>query len=64
MTRLTEIQKFEIIVNHYNGMSIREITNHMNVNAKTVNFWLLRYKKEGNLNAKYRKVKINQKINS
>jgi transposase len=50
--QLTELQKFEIIIKHREGKSIREIAKVMNINKNTVNMWLLRYKEKGNLNKK------------
>ena len=61
---LTEIQKFGIIVDHNKGKSIRDIANDMNINPKTVNMWITRYKKEGNLNRKQRNGKLREQLNS
>jgi transposase len=49
---LTEIQKYEIIIKHESGLSNLQIANEMNINKNTVNLWLLRYKKLGNLKRK------------
>jgi transposase len=52
--QLTEIQKFEIVIKHNEGLSIREIAKHMNINKNTVCTWVTRYKNEGNVNKKKR----------
>ena len=49
---LSEIKKFEIIVKHNDGLSIRKISSEMKIDKKTVNRWILRYKNQGNLNRK------------
>jgi transposase len=62
--KLTEIKKFEIIVHHNNGMSIRKIAEKMNINPKTVHLWILRYKSTGNLNHKQKNGTLREKINN
>lgn len=62
--KLSEIQKFEIIVNHKNGFSIRKIAEKMNINPKTVNLWIKRYNNEGSLNRKQRKGKLYNNVNN
>ena len=50
---LTEIQKFEIIAK-YNGqkMSIKKISQQMNINRHTVSLWVKRYAESKNLERK------------
>jgi transposase len=61
---LTEIQKFEIIIKHNEGFSIREIAKHMNINKNTVYTWITRYKNEGNVNKKKKVGKIRGQLNN
>lgn len=46
--QITEVQKFEIIVKHNNGMSIRKIAEEMKINKNTVDLWIKRYKHNKN----------------
>lgn len=61
---LSEIQKFEIIVKHNNKLSMRKIAIDMNINLKTVHKWILRYKKNGNLNREKKEGKLLKIINN
>ena len=62
--QLSELQKFEIIVRHNEGMSIRQIARFMNINKNTVNMWILRYTNEKNLNKKKRSGKLKICLNN
>lgn len=62
--QLTEIQKFEIIVKHNEGKSIRKIAESMNINKNTVSLWLSRYKNDKNLNRKKTCGKLRKQFNN
>jgi transposase len=49
---LTEIQKYEILIKHEAGLSNLQIANNMKINKNTVNLWITRHKKFGNLKRK------------
>ena len=44
---LTKIQKYDIIIKHNNGMTIREIAKLLKINKNSVTLWLDRYKNNG-----------------
>lgn len=46
---LTELQKYEILIKHKDGKSNLQIAKEMKINKNTVNLWLTRYKKLGNV---------------
>jgi transposase len=62
--QLSELQKFEIIVKHNQGLSIRQIARSMNINKNTVNMWILRYANEKNLNKKKKSGKFKTHLNN
>jgi len=62
--QLSELQKFEIIVKHNEGLSIRQIARSMNINKNTVSMWILRYANEKNLNKKKKSGKIRACLNN
>ena len=61
---ITEIQKFEIVVKHNDGESIRNIAETLKINPKTVQLWIKRYEKNGNVNRKKRETSLRKKINN
>ena len=61
---ITEIQKFEIIVKHNEGKSIRNIAKILEINPKTVQLWISRYVNHGNVNRKKRETSLRKKINN
>ena len=62
--QLTEVQKFEIIIKHNEGLSMREIAKCMNINKNTVCTWITRYKNEGNVNKKKKVGKLREQLNN
>lgn len=49
---LDQMKKYEIISKHKSGLSNLQIANEMKINKNTVNLWINRYKKLGDLKRK------------
>jgi transposase len=49
---LSDKDKYDIVIRNENGQCMKYIANDMNINIKTVNKWITKYKKDNNIERK------------